>query len=823
MRAGLLAAAWLAGTYVGLRADASILALLLLISAAAAGALLLRLQRLPAWPLVLISLLLLALVRVEAAGAPPPPLALVDSEPAALRGRIANDPEATARNIKFTFSVEAIDRGGGMEPADGKVVAYAEPSPDLVAARTPPFFRYGDELLLEGELQRPQRLEEFDYPSYLASHGISGIVFSTDATLQDPESGAQGGWRGWIFDLRRMLSENIDEALTVPHSAVAKALLLGQRGQLPGDLVEDFRETGTSHVLAISGLHVGTLMAISLAAAAAALGRRGMVYLVVPLLLIWIYALVSGLPPSVLRAGIMGTAYIAALVLGRPRSVLPALALSAAAMTAFDPRALMQVSFQLSFAAMAGIAVGLPHLGMFSPAIDRRSAVLPDWIRPWAAQLLKGLAAALMVSAAATLATWPLVAFNFDRIPLLGIFVTVLVLPALPLVLIGSMVAAIAGFLHPAIGQFFGWMAWGPLSYLIELVSWAPGYTVSGTWVGDTLVWAWYLVLGGLLLAAGSGFRLPSLWPRLRPDKAEPAAPDGVQATGQSRAVALGFMVPALAAAAVFLWVQLLYAGHDGKLHVYFFDVGQGDSALIVSPTGRQVLVDGGPDAESATRALAGALPRGDRSLDMVVLTHLDADHSRGLLRVLEHYDVAAVVVGLEDPQSPLYPQWRSQLEREEHTPIFLREGYRIELEPSVSLEVLNPPERPIGGQAADRNNNSVVLRLVYGDASVLLSADIEAEAEARLVRDALPLESAVLKAPHHGSRSSSTAAFLDRVDPALAVVSAGADNRYGHPHREVVERLAETVDEGLLFRTDRHGTVELITDGESLWVRTER
>ena len=821
MRAGLLAAAWLAGTYIGLRVDASIFSLLLLFSATALAALLLRLQQLPVWPLLLASILLLALVRVEAAGEPSPPLALVDSEPAELRGRIANDPEATARNIKFTFSVEAVDRGGGMEPVEGKALVYAEPSPDLVAARSPPFFRYGDRLLLEGELQQPQRLEEFDYPSYLESLGISGIFFARNATVLDPEAQAQGGRRGWIFDLRRMLSENLDEALTVPHSTVAKALLLGQRGQLPEDLVEDFRETGTSHVLAISGLHVGTLMAIALTAAAAALGRRGMVYLVVPLLLIWIYALVSGLPPSVLRAGIMGTAYIAALALGRPRSVLPALALSAAAMTAFEPRALHQVSFQLSFAAMAGIAVALPHLGMFSPSIDRRSTDLPEWLRPWAAQLLKGLASALIVSAAATLATWPLVAFNFDRIPVLGIFATVLILPALPLVLVGSMVAAIAGFLHPAIGQFFGWMAWGPLSYLVELVSWAPGYTVSGTWVGDTLVWAWYLVLGGLLLAAGSGFRLPRLFPRL--GEVEPGAVEGVQATGPSPSIALGFLVPALAAAAVFLWVQLLAAGPDGKLHVYFFDVGQGDSALIVTPKGRQVLVDGGPDAESATRALAGTMPRGDRSLDMVVLTHLDADHSRGLLRVLEHYDVAAVVAGLEDTQSALYPQWRSQLEREGYTPVFLREGYRIELEPSVSLEVLNPPERPIGGVAADRNNNSVVLRLVYGEASVLLSADIEAEAEARLVRDDMSLESAVLKAPHHGSRSSSTAAFLAAVDPALAVVSAGADNRYGHPHREVEARLKDTVEEGLLYRTDHHGTVELISDGAHLWVRTER
>ena len=801
------------------------MAVALLLPAAIFGALLLRLHRLPAWPLFLASLLLLALLRVEAAGGPPPPLAMEDAEPAALQGKIANDPEATSRNIKFTLAVDAIDRGGGMEAAEGRVLVYAEPPRDLVAAREPPFFRYGDALVLEGQLQRPQRLEDFDYPSYLASHGISGIVFARTATLSDTEAQAQGGWRGWIFDLRRMLSENLDNALAVPHSAVAKALLLGQRGQLPDGLVQDFRDTGTSHVLAISGLHVGALMAIALTAAAAVLGRRGMVYLVVPLLLIWIYALVSGLPASVLRASIMGTAYIAALTLGRPRSVLPALALSAAAMTAFEPRALLQVSFQLSFAAMAGIAVALPHLGMFSPAIDRRAEAFPEWVRPWATQLSKGLAAALIVSTAATLATWPLVAFNFDRIPVLGIFVTVLVLPALPLVLAGSLVAAVAGFLHPAIGQFFGWMAWAPLSYLIELVAWAPGYTVSGTWVGDELVWAWYLVLGALLLATVGGFRLPRLWPHfgLRSGGAEPGPAESVPATGQGMALGLGFLAPALAAAAVLLWMQVLASGHDGRLHVYFFDIGQGDSALIVTPKGRQVLVDGGPDAESATRALAETLPRGDRSLDMVVLTHLDADHSRGLLRALDHYDAAAVLTGLDNPESPLYSQWRAQLEQGDSTTIQVSEGYRIDLEPSVSLEVLNPPERPIGGSAADRNNNSVVLRLVYGETSVLLAADIEARAEIHVVRNAPILESTVLKVPHHGSRTSSTAAFLAEVDPALAVVSAGADNRYGHPHREVEERLLQTVDDGLLYRTDRDGTVELISDGESLWVRTER
>ena len=818
----MLAAAWLAGTYLGLRTDSPALPLLLLFLAALAGGALFRLYRLPLWPVVLASILLLALLRVEAADQPLPRLASEDEQPATLRGKVSNDPEATARSIKFTFAVEAIDRGRGMKPIEATVLVYAQPPDALVSLRDPPFFRYNDVLLMEGRLQRPKQLADFDYPSYLANQGISGIVFARATMVLNPEDGTKGGWRGQIYDLRRKLSENIDDALTVPQSAVAKALLLGQRGQLPEGLVQDFRATGTSHLLAISGLHVGSLMAISLAAAAAAMGRRWAIYLVLPLLLIWLYALVSGLPPSVLRAAIMGSVYLAALALGRPRSVLPALALSAAAMTAFDPKALQQVSFQLSFAAMAGIALALPYLTLFSPAIARRGAALPAWMAPWLTPLLTWTAAALMVSIAASLATWPLVAFNFERVPLFGIFTTILALPALPLILSGGLATAVFGLLHPAVGQFFGWITWMPLSYLIEMVAWAPGYTVSGVWVGSGLVWAWYVVLGALLLLAGSGFRLSRLFPglSLRGTAPKDASPISGQPTGP--ALGLVILTPVLLAAGVFLWLQLLN-GPDGKLHMYFFDVGQGDSTLIVTPKGRQVLVDGGPDAESAARALAGTLPRGDRSLDMVVLTHLDSDHSRGLFRVLDHYGVASVLVGLEYPGSSLYPQWRAQLEREGSTPIPVRAGHRIVLEPDLSMEVLNPGETPIGGSAADQNNNGVVLRLVYGRISFLLAADIEAEAEGRLTRGSAALESAVLKVPHHGSKTSTTSSFLARVDPVAAVVSAGASNKFSHPHPEVIERLNRAVGADLVYRTDHYGTIEFISDGETLWARTDR
>lgn len=673
---------------------------------------------------------------------------------------------------------------------------------------------------LEGELERPSPVADFDYPSYLANQGISGILWSREAVLVSRGTGSR--WRGWIFDLRRKLSESIEASLSPPQSALAQALLLGQRGQLPDGLVEDFRGTGASHLLAISGLHVGILLAMSLGTSAWLLGRRRQLYLVLPLAFMWLYAMVSGGPPSVVRAATMGTVFLTALALGRPKSILPALALSAAAMAALNPEVVRQVSFQLSFAAIAGIAVALPYQARIAPAVAAGIVRRTGRQRPWITYTLTWVVSALIVALAATLATWPLVAFNFHGIPVFGIPVTILALPALPLILLGTLATAVAGLVHPAIGQLFGWITWAPLSYLVGLVSGAPKPAVSGAWVGDGLVWAWYIVLVGLLLLTGGLGRIARLPGRLdwliRPSA--PAGPGAAMPSGSTLGRAgLAFV---LAPAVVFLWAQVL-SGPDGKLHVYFFDVGQGDSTLIVTPSGRQVLVDGGPETDSATRSLTGPLSAVDRSLDMIVLTHMDADHSLGLLEVLEHYRVGSVLVGFEQPGSSLYPRWRATLDRKRMTELAVEAGYEILLDPGVTLEVVHPPSEPIGVPRLDTNNNSVVLRLVYGEVSFLLAADIEADAEDYLARNRAELGSTVLKVAHHGSKTSTTEAFLAQADPAVAVVSVGAGNRFRHPSPEVVERLGEAVVPDGVFRTDQDGTIEFITNGETLWVKTQR
>ena len=240
----------------------------------------------------------------------------------------------------------------------------------------------------------------------------------------------------------------------------------------------------------------------------------------------------------------------------------------------------------------------------------------------------------------------------------------------------------------------------------------------------------------------------------------------------------------------------------------------------MVTPSGRQALIDGGPDGDIVSQALADTLPGGDRSLDLVVVTHLDSDHSNGLLEVLDRYTVGAVLSGPQPPGNEMRAQWEDRLEQHGIAPVEVRAGYVIELDEGVEFQVLNPPREGLSG---DSNNDSIVLRLTYGEVSFLLAADIESGAEERLVNSSGELQSTVLKAAHHGSKTSTTQRFLNAVSPAIAVVSAGLDNPYGHPAPAVMERLEAAVEAGNVYRTDRDGSVEIVSDGATVWVRTER
>ena len=274
-----------------------------------------------------------------------------------------------------------------------------------------------------------------------------------------------------------------------------------------------------------------------------------------------------------------------------------------------------------------------------------------------------------------------------------------------------------------------------------------------------------------------------------------------------------------LAFLAIVAWLALRQLP-DGRLHVYFLDVGQGDAILVLTPDGRQILIDGGPNPTALLSELSAVLPFWDRSLDLVVLTHPDGDHLTGLLDVLDRYQVGRVLDTSQTDAGPLAVAWREHLAKSRIPRTIAQRGTRIPLG-DVMLTVLHPSSKPLTGTASDDNNNSMVLRIDYGPTSLLLTGDAESEAEADMVKAGLPLQADLLKIAHHGSNGSTSAPFLTAVAPRVAVIQVGAENSFGHPAREVLKRLTDSRTE--ILRTDKNGRIDAVSDGRKLSVKVSR
>ena len=278
----------------------------------------------------------------------------------------------------------------------------------------------------------------------------------------------------------------------------------------------------------------------------------------------------------------------------------------------------------------------------------------------------------------------------------------------------------------------------------------------------------------------------------------------------------------ALLVIAILVWSVALTTPDD-KLHVSFLDVGQGDAILIQTPNRQSILIDGGPDPQAINLELSKKLPFWDRTIDLMVSTQPHADHITGLVEVLQRYKVKQVLESEVHYDSSIYREWLRLVEQKQIKHEVAWAGQEIDLGSGIKVEVLNPPEGLFEGTSHDVDNNGVVLRLSWGEVSFLFTADIRQEAEFELIGQRANLRSTVLKVAHHGSKTSTMPQFLAAVDPEIAVISAGADNPFGHPSPEVVGRLVDSLGEDKVYRTDEDSTIEFITDGEKLWVRGEK
>ena len=710
-------------------------------------------------------------------------LAYYNGHAVTLEGVVVAEPDLRDRWVKLRLEAKRLKVEGRWREVQGLV---------LVHTRRYPGYGYGDLLQIKGELETPPEFEDFSYKDYLARQGIYTLLFypQIDRLAQD-----QGHpFYTALYTLKDRAQATIRALLPDPEASLLSGILLGRDSEIPKDLWDDFNRTQTSHIIVISGFNIAIVAGLLSQLGKRLLGKHRSLY---PALGgIAFYTLFVGADPPVVRAAIMGGLYIMAIHLGRQAHALISLAVAAFLMTLLNPFTPWDLGFQLSFAATLGLILYVPPVHEW---LDKR---LVWWPSPAFSTGWKLLSEAIIVTLAAQLWVLPIILHKFRQFSLVSLLSNTLIGPAQAGVMILGGVATILGLIVQSLGQVVAWAAWLPLAWTVFVVRRTAGWPwavvdIEGFSLG--LAGLFYGVLIALWMVKGSSFS------ERRSEK--PLA----------KRLPIAAVLGTLTIVALLVWLAL-FTLPDGRLRVSFLDVGQGDSILIESPSGHQILIDGGPSPAAVTFALGERLPFWDRSLDLVVLTHPQEDHLVGLVGVLERYRVGQILDSGEECAIEACQRFWELVEAKEIPYRKAEAGMQVELGDGVRIEVFHPPPGLLRGTGSDVNNNSVVLKVTMGQASLLLTGDIEEEGETALLASGQPLRSLVLKAPHHGAAASLTPRFLREVSPQLVIISVG-ENTFGHPAPETLAKLSGLTT----LRTDEEGTIEVVTDGERYWVVTER
>ncbi|MEQ8577249.1 MAG: DNA internalization-related competence protein ComEC/Rec2 [Balneola sp.] len=634
----------------------------------------------------------------------------------------------------------------------------------------------GDQIEISGiviPVSEPRNPTQFDYKAFLESRNIYTQI-KTDSVIQINPDTSLFSW----VSIRKKALNLVDQNFDSETAPIAKALLLGYKNELEGNTKQAFARAGLSHIMAVSGLHVGLIIApFWLIIPYFWTKKHGTkIGLALLILILIFYAGLTGFSVSVLRASVMAVLLTYGKLFSKSSDSLNLMGIAALVILLFDPSQLFEIGFQLSFSAVLIILLVLPVI----------QNLIPYWVR------IKWYGAPVMViiiSLVVQLGLYPLQAFYFGEVSLISPLANALFVPLLSIIVPLSLLALIISSVIPAVGFFINYPSLVFLGVLNDFVSFSS--QLSQSWFEvqkpGILIFLFWI---SFVLMIGS-WRNPNIKWKLM-------------------AVSLFFLF--------FVPLDSVFKKFESpKMIVTILDVGQGDATFLQTPNGKNILIDAGvwsPGSNSGKQILLPFFKENNiQKLDAIFLSHPHADHIGGINDLINETEIDTIYNSGFEYESNLYRNYIKLAKSREIPVVSLKAGTKVYLDENLLILVLGPEKGKFNN---DPNQHSLVLNIIHGENEFLFTGDAGEDQERRLVENyGHLLDTDFLKVGHHGSKTSSELFFLKEVTPDIAVVSVAERNRFGHPHPEAVERLESTQSE--IYYTSRDKALIFESDGKSI------